>query len=116
MPTFKVQEYALYIRTYEIEANTASEAASQIDETTPAVAEEYIGQPGNEEMERNEFLMDARDPNWQRLFDEWPGGGVETIPALRPVENVETGERWDRWDGYWPPASVPGERVAGRRV
>ena len=116
MPTFKVQAYALYVRTYLIEADTASEAASRINEETPAVAAECIGLPGGEDMERVASQADLADANWLRLFDEWPGGGVETIPALRTVQDLHTGERWDRFDGYWPPASVPGERKVGVRV
>ena len=104
MAQFKVQEYALYVRTYLVEADTASEAADRINESTPIVSEEYIGLPGYEEKVtmRVNSTRDLCDSDWLRA--------LRIMPTLRTVENTDTGERWDRFDGYWPPTSASGER------
>ena len=104
MAKFKVQEYKVCIRTYEIEADTVSKAVSRINESTPIVSEECIGL-----LEYEGKVTMRINPTWY-LYDRNWVRALRIMPTLRTVENVETGERWDRWDGYWPPTSASGER------
>lgn len=94
MAKFRIQEYALYIRAYEIKAGTISEATGRINKTTPPIAEEYIGQQANVMVCVNP-TRDFCDSGWMRA--------TEIMPNLRTIENLGTGERWDCFDGYRPP-------------
>ena len=115
MARFRVQQYVLALQTFVIEADTASKAVASITDSTRSVDCEVLERAPGEDLVRVESPEDTNHPDWLRLFDEWPGGAVDTIPGLRTVANVDTGERWDRWDGYWPPNNVEGERPIGCR-
>lgn len=112
MALYQVVKYALYARTFWVTSDTPSEAVREAETKGLVVAEEFLSDAFDEDMLKTDFDT----PEWNRLFDQFPGKPVEKIEALRTVTDRGTGERWDRWDGYWPPANVPGERKVGSRV
>ena len=112
MQRYKIGLYVLALETYILEAVSPQEAYERagFEPYTEPLALEKLCDMDGEGMTRDEF---PEEPNWTRLFS-LSFGPVDGINALRTVENLDTGERWDRWDGYWPPADVPGERLVGR--
>ena len=92
MPRFLVEMYELHAVTYEVEAETVQEAI-MMSGTCQVVQDDFIDNVDENGMDRNDY----DDPKMLALFENDENA---IIPALRSIENTETGEIWHKFAGY----------------